>query len=127
MAGLDLRSSGIKEIQTMLDMCHADLREIAKLYPEVIDQLEFQMKMDESMYGRIPTYVRVSTNEGLVNTTIKYSEFKKFLQVWKQRPDLIDSKMVENILHPTKIPLLRDSDSAEDRMGTIPDALFKKR
>lgn len=119
---LDLRTCSIEELQRLLDRCHCDLREIAHEDPSVIDQLDMQVQMDEKMYGRRPTYIRVSTNSGLVNTTIRTSDFLRFIQLWKQRPDLVDTPMAEALLKPKNVPLVscNESDSVVKELGVMP-------
>lgn len=123
---MDLRSSTPKQFLSMLDECHADIRQIARLHPEVIDQLETQYNMDLTLYGKLPVYLCIQTNEGLINTSIRYSEFLRFLPVWKKRPDIIDSTMVANIIRPMNIPLLHDSQRAVELYGDLPSPNKKR-
>lgn len=118
---MDLRSCTAKEIRSLLDECHADIRMIAKLHPDLIPQLENQFRIDKEIYGILPIYLRVQTNEGLINTTIRYNEFIRFLPIWKQRPDIIDSTMAGDLIRPSRLPLLHESKSATELLGQVPN------
>lgn len=120
---MDLQSMSAEDIGKMISNCHSSLAELAQddRYPGVIDALAEQVEMDKKRFARLPTFISVPTNQsGLVNTTIRTSQFLQFWALYKQRPDLVGTKLAENILHPKSLPLVNDSGSAEDGMGAIP-------
>ena len=103
----------------ILDPYSGNLQLIAMEHPEVIDQLELQFEQDKAMYGRMPVYVSINTNSGLVNTTIRYSDLKRFLPLYKQRPDLVPTNLGAQLARQTQIPLSegRKSIKASDLFG----------
>ena len=119
---MDLKSCSTDEIRRVLDASHSDIRLIAKDHPEIIEQLEAQYNVDKSTLGRLPKFICVPTNSGLVNTTIPYREFLRFLPLFKQRPDLIDTGFADGIIHRREIGLADPSVStyAKVTMGSIP-------
>ena len=124
---IDLRSSDTEGIRKLMDECHSNIQVLAQTHPEVIDQLYGQVKSDEKMYARLPTFVCIPTNSGLVNTTIRTSQLLQFYQLFKQRPDLIGTKMAENIVSPMKVGLVTNSESAKEKLGEIPEQLLRKK
>jgi len=108
------------KIRRVLDECHADIREIAIRYPDLMRSLEEQYEMDKKMYGRLPTFICVQTNSGVINTTIRYSKFVKLLPIWKARPDILDSKMVDDIVNTRNIALRQDGRGASELFGMPP-------
>jgi hypothetical protein len=117
---MDLRTSDMDEIRRMLDNTHSDIIEIGKQYPELIEQFEAQYEIDSKSFGKLPTFICIPTNSGLVNTTIRYSEFLRFLPMFKQRRDLIDTDYARNIVHSKQIALTNSSIEASSVMGMPP-------
>jgi hypothetical protein len=106
------------EIRTkILDPHHSNLNEIAASHPEVIEQLIQQYENDKRAYGKIPTFVTVQTNSGLVNTTIRYSDLIRFIPLFQQRPDLIGTTLADGLAKRKEVTLQKNSYLASELFG----------
>lgn len=101
----------------ILDPYQSNLNLIAEAHPEVIEQLAKQYENDQAIYGKIPVFISVNTNTGLVNTTIRYRDLIRFLPLFRQRPDLIGTNLGSTLAKRTEIPLTQDSYRASDLYG----------
>lgn len=104
----------------ILDPYQSNLNLIAAEHPEVIDQLAQQYENDKAIYGKIPVFVSITSNSGLINTTIRYRDLIRFLPLFKQRPDLVGTALGNNLAKRTEIPLTQESYRASDLYG-LPD------
>ena len=104
----------------ILDPYQSNLNLIAADHPEVIDQLAQQYENDKMIYGKIPVFISITSNSGLINTTIRYRDLIRFLPLFKQRPDLIGTALGNNLAKRTEIPLTQESYRASDLYG-LPD------
>jgi len=104
----------------VLDPCESNLQKIAMTHPEVMEQLAQQYDRDKREYGRLPTFISLTTPNGTVNTTIRYSDFLRFYDLFKQRPDLVDTTMAANLAKKTQIPLKNNAVKASDIWGEPP-------
>lgn len=118
----NIRSMTAEEFRKkVLDPYTGNLQLIAMDHPEVIEQLAEQYELDQKTLGKIPTFITINTTEGLLNTTIRYSDFTRFYPLFRQRPDLIDSKAAANLAKRSTIPLTLNSTYAKSVMGEVPD------
>lgn len=101
----------------ILDPYHSNLNEIAAAHPEVIEQLIHQYEVDKRTYARIPTFITVQTNSGLVNTTLRYSDFIRFLPLFTQRPDLVGTTLADSLARRKEIQLQKNSALASELFG----------
>lgn len=109
------------EIRTkILDPYQSNLNLIAADHPEVIEQFEKQYENDKVIYGKLPVFISINTNSGLINTTIRYRDLIRFLPLFKQRPDLVGSSLGNSLAKRSEIPLNKNSYNASDLYG-LPD------
>lgn len=117
---MDIFSLDADGIRKVLDECRSDVAVIASKYPEIMESFKRQYESDKKMYARLPTFICVSTNAGLVNTTIRYSDFLRVLPMYEQRPDLLDTNLGRDLSRRRTIPLNQKSDSASAIFGMPP-------
>ena len=104
----------------VLDPYQSNLNLIAADHPEVIEQLAQQYENDKTIYGKIPVFISITSNSGLINTTIRYRDLIRFLPLFQQRPDLVGTMLGNNLAKRTEIPLTQESYRASDLYG-LPD------
>lgn len=104
----------------VLDPYQSNLNLIAADHPEVIEQLAQQYENDKTIYGKIPVFISITSNSGLINTTIRYRDLIRFLPLFQQRPDLVGTVLGNNLAKRTEIPLTQESYRASDLYG-LPD------
>lgn len=117
---MDIFSLDADGIRKMLDECRSDIAVIAARHPEVMEAFKNQYETDKKMYAKLPTFICVSTNAGLINTTIRYRDFLRVLPMFEQRPDLLDTNMGRELSRRRTIPLNQNSDSASAIFGMPP-------
>ena len=117
---MDLFSLDGDGVRKMLDECRSDVAMIASRYPEVMEAFKRQYEIDQKQYGRLPTFICIATGTGLINTTIRYSDFLRVLPMFEQRPDLLDTNLGKDLAKRTQIPLIDKSDSASAMFGMPP-------
>lgn len=104
----------------LLDPCESNLQKIAIMHPEVMEQLAQQYEKDQKEYGRLPTFISITTGTGTINTTIRYSDFVRFYDLFRQRPDLVGTTLAANLAKKTQIPLTNKARNAADIWGDPP-------
>ena len=118
---IDVHTMNGDDFRKILDSCQSNLQRLAIEHPEVIKAFEKQYEIDQKTYGRLPTFILIQTTSGIVNTTIRYSTFLKFLPIWQTRPNIIDSAMVSSIIKSPNVPLSEKPIYAEELFGNVPD------
>ena len=101
----------------ILDPYQSNLNLIAAEHPEVIEQLAQQYEKDKTLYGKIPVFITITSNSGLINTTIRYRVLIRFLPLFNQRPDLVGTTLGNTLAKRTEIPLTQESYNASDLYG----------
>ena len=101
---MDIFSLDADGIRKMLDECRSDIAVIAARHPEVMEAFKNQYETDKKMYAKLPTFIFVSTNAGLINTTIRYRDFLRVLPMFEQRPIWVENSPVVVRFPSIRIP-----------------------